>query len=226
MKSIKEAQKGRNVPMSRVIIQPASHSDAAEMLAVYAPYVTETTVSSEYEAPSLAEFKRRISSYGHDLPWLVCRIDGKVAGYGYASAHRTRAGYQWSVETSIYVAPAFHRHGIAAALYRALFSILVRQGYYNIFVGITSPNERSIKFHTAMGFVISGAYQNSMYKFGKWRDVIWMAKSLRPHDLAPAPTLSFTHIREEIAPILIAQAQTIRLPGDEGGNVNETFQSR
>ncbi|MFQ9125782.1 MAG: hypothetical protein ACLR4Z_01850 [Butyricicoccaceae bacterium] len=37
------------------------------------------------------------------------------------------------------------------------------QGYYNIYVGITSPNERSMKFHKAMGFVISGAYQESMY---------------------------------------------------------------
>ena len=38
-----------------------------------------------------------------------------------------------------------------------------------------------MKFHKAMGFIISGAYQESMYKFGQWRDVLWMGKSLRPH---------------------------------------------
>lgn len=68
------------------------------------------------------------------------------------------------------------------------------QGYYNIYVGITSPNERSMKFHKAMGFVISGAYQESMYKFGQWRDVLWMGKSLRPHDGAPEPTVPFPEI--------------------------------
>ena len=144
--------------MSQITIKVATLDDAEEMLAIYAPYVTNTTVSSEYEAPSLAEFCRRIETYTKILPWLVCRIDGRVAGYGYASPHRARAGYQWSVETSIYVSPDFHRQGVAAAIYRALFALLVRQGYYNIFVGITSPNERSIKFHTAMGFTISGAY--------------------------------------------------------------------
>ena len=113
----------------------------------------------------------------------------------------------------IYVAPDFHRQGVAAALYRALFSLLVRQGYYNIFVGITSPNERSIKFHTAMGFTISGAYQNSMYKFGQWRDVLWMAKSLRPHEMAPVPTVPFPEIRDEAQTkaVLEAQAKTVRL---------------
>ena len=78
------------------------------------------------------------------LPWLVCRIDGEVVGYGYAAPHRTRAAYQWSVETSIYVAQERHRHGIAGAIYAALFELLAMQGYYNIYVGITSPNERSM----------------------------------------------------------------------------------
>ena len=199
--------------MSQITIKVATLDDAEEMLAIYAPYVTNTTVSSENEAPSLAEFCCRIETYTKILPWLVCRIDGQVVGYGYASPHRARAGYQWSVETSIYVSPDFHRQGVAAAIYRALFALLVRQGYYNIFVGITSPNERSIKFHTAMGFTISGAYQNSMYKFGQWRDVIWMAKSLRPHEIAPVPTVPFPEIREEAqtAAILEAQAGTVRL---------------
>ena len=104
--------------MSQVTIQPATLADADEMLAIYGPYVTNTTVSSEYEAPSHEEFCRRIETYTKTLPWLVCRIDGRVAGYGYASPHRSRAGYQWSVETSIYVTPDFHRQGVAAALYQ------------------------------------------------------------------------------------------------------------
>ena len=162
--------------MSIIEIRPARLDDAAEMLAIYAPYVLETTVSSEYVPPDMQEFCRRIQTFSEKLPWLICEIDGKPAGYGYASPHRTRAAYQWSVETSIYVAPDFHRHGIARALYSALFELLRMQGYYNIYVGITSPNERSIKFHKAMGFIISGAYQNSMYKFGQWRDVLWMGK--------------------------------------------------
>lgn len=204
--------------MPKVTIQLARVEDAAEMLALYAPYVEHTTVSSEYEAPSLEEFTRRIVTYTKQTPWLLCRVDGKAAGYGYASPHRARAAYQWSVETSIYVGEAYHRRGMARALYAALFELLARQGYYNIFVGITSPNERSIKFHSAMGFVISGAYQDSMYKFGKWRDVIWMAKSLRVHDLDPHPTLPFPEMAAlpVVEDILLRAAAKIRLPCAEG----------
>ena len=182
--------------MSEAILRAATEEDAPAMLALYAPYVRDTTVSSEYDPPSLTEFTDRIRTFGKTLPWLVCLIGGEVVGYGYASPHRSRAAYQWSVETSIYVAADWHRHGIAGAIYDALFEVLAMQGYYTIFVGITSPNERSMKFHKAMGFVISGAYQDSMYKFGKWRDVLWMAKSLRPHGGEPVPTVPFPEIRD------------------------------
>lgn len=182
--------------MNKIKIRPACLDDAEKMLEIYAPYVENTTVSSEYTAPTLKEFCDRIRNYTQKLPWLVCEINGEIAGYGYASPHRTRAAYQWSVETSIYVSDKFHRCKIATALYSAIFEILYVQGYYNIYVGITSPNERSMKFHKSMGFIISGAYQNSMYKFGQWRDVLWMGKELREHNLEPKPTIPFTEIKD------------------------------
>ncbi|MCQ5128818.1 GNAT family N-acetyltransferase [Butyricicoccus faecihominis] len=199
--------------MSDVILRVADEADAPAMLALYAPYVIETTVSSEYEPPSLEEFLRRMRAYGEKLPWLVCTQGDEVIGYGYASPHRTRAAYQWSVETSIYVAREHHRRGVAGAIYAALFELLAMQGYYNIYVGITSPNETSIKFHTAMGFVISGAYQDSMYKFGKWRDVLWMAKTLRAHEDEPQPTVPFPSVKDgPVAERVLRQAaQRIRI---------------
>ena len=77
--------------MPEVVLRPAEEEDIAEMLALYAPYVVQTTVSSEYDAPSIEEFTRRWRTYTQKLPWLVCRIDGEVVGYGYAAPHRTRA---------------------------------------------------------------------------------------------------------------------------------------
>lgn len=71
--------------MNRIEIRPAAEADAAAMLDIYGPYVEKTTVSSEYEAPSMEEFCRRIRTFTAQLPWLVCSIDGQVAGYGYAS---------------------------------------------------------------------------------------------------------------------------------------------
>lgn len=199
--------------MPEVLLRAADEADAPAMLALYAPYVLQTTVSSEYEPPLLEVFVEWMRTYGACLPWLVCTVDGEVVGYGYASPHRARAAYQWSCETSIYVDAAWHRCGIAGAIYAALFELLAMQGYYNIFVGITSPNERSMKFHKAMGFIISGAYQESMYKFGQWRDVLWMGKSLRPHDGEPQPTVPFPAIKDSplVARALRQAAQRVHV---------------
>ena len=168
--------KPRGNRMSEVVLRVAGEADAPAMLALYAPYVIQTTVSSEYTPPSLEEFVGRMRTYMARLPWLVCLVDGEVAGYGYASPHRTRAAYQWSVETSIYVAEEWHRHGIAGAIYAALFELLTMQGYYNIYVGITSPNERSMKFHKSMGFIISGAYQESCLLYTSLRHAAQLAQ--------------------------------------------------
>lgn len=182
--------------MKNIIIRPATEADAEEMLALYTPYVMNTTVTSEYAPPSLEEFLSRIRMYTAKTPWLCCVLDGQIVGYGYASPHRKRAGYQWSCETSIYTRIGFHRRGIASALYHALFDILAYQGYYSIYVGITCPNPRSMAFHMSMGFERMGAYHKSMYKFGKWMDVIWMGKSLRRHEGEPAPIIPYPQIRD------------------------------
>ena len=49
--------------MPEVVLRPAEEEDIAEMLALYAPYVVQTTVSSEYDAPSMEEFTRRWRTY-------------------------------------------------------------------------------------------------------------------------------------------------------------------
>lgn len=200
--------------MSECIIRPATEDDAAEMLELYSVYVVHTTVTSEYDPPSLEEFKRRIRTFTAKTPWLCCVMDGEIVGYGYASPHRTRAAYQWSCETSIYTKNGFHRRGIASALYTALFEILTYQGYYSIYVGVTCPNPRSTAFHRSMGFKQMGVYHKSMYKFGKWRDVIWMGKNLRRHYGEPKPTTAFPDIQRDAFCLEVLQraAQKVHPP--------------
>ena len=45
--------------MPEVVLRPAEEEDIAEMLALYAPYVIQTTVSSEYATHSMEEDTRR-----------------------------------------------------------------------------------------------------------------------------------------------------------------------
>jgi phosphinothricin acetyltransferase len=115
------------------------------------------------------------------LPWLVSLDDaGRVDGYVYASQHRERAAYQWSVDTTAYVREDSRGQGVGRRLYEELFRRLVEQGYYQAFAGIALPNEASIGLHEALGFQPLGVYRKVGFKKGAWRDVGWWQKELQP----------------------------------------------
>jgi phosphinothricin acetyltransferase len=156
------------------MIRIAKPADAAGMLAIYAPYIRDTSFTFEADVPSPQAFADRIASYLANWPWLVWEAeDGRIAGYAYASRYRERVGYQWCVECSVYIHDDFHRRGIAQSLYRALFRVLKAQGYYNLYAVINLPNDRSVRLHEACGFTWFANYEQVGYKLGKWKTVGW-----------------------------------------------------
>lgn len=52
-------------------IRAAAVADAASLLAIYAPYVTDTCVSFELEVPTVEEFERRIRATLDRAAYLV-----------------------------------------------------------------------------------------------------------------------------------------------------------
>jgi phosphinothricin acetyltransferase len=169
------------------MIRLATLDDAAAVAEIYRPYVDATTITFETVAPDAAEMRARIGDVLARLPWLVLEDAGRVVGYAYASPHRARAAYQWSVDVAVYVEQSHHRRGIGRHLYGALFPRLVRQGLVNAYAGITLPNDKSVGLHEVMGFRPVGVYQNVGYKLGQWLDVGWWHLALQPLPASPQP---------------------------------------
>lgn len=164
------------------MIRMATPADGERLAAIYTPAVTDRATSFELEAPDAAEMARRVVALTTRTPWLVVEEKGQVMGYAYASPHRDRPAYQWSVEVSAYVDADAHRAGHGKALYAVLFDILIAQGFANAYAGITLPNPASIGFHKAMGFEEIGVYRGIGYKMGRWHDVIWLGRGLAPKE--------------------------------------------
>jgi L-amino acid N-acyltransferase YncA len=193
------------VPQIRV----ARDADAAAIAAIYRPIVESTTISFETVAPDADEMLRRLADTLPAYPWLVCDVGGQVAGYAYASKHRVRAAYQWSVDTSVYIDGAHRRLGIGRGLYQSLFAILAAQGYVNAFAGIALPNAESVGLHEAVGFAPLGVYRRVGFKFGAWRDVGWWQLALRAHEMSPdAPIDLVTLQQRHDWPSLLARGET------------------
>lgn len=162
-------------------IRLATLQDAEPIRDIYAPYVRDTPISFEVEPPTIEEMQQRITDILKRFPWLVCEQNGAVVGYVYAGPHRARMAYQWSVDVAVYIHAQYHRFGIGRALYTSLFRLLVMQGFYNAYAGITLPNPGSVGLHESLGFQPVGIYRSVGYKTGAWLDVGWWELFLQPH---------------------------------------------
>ena len=176
-------------------IRIATSEDADAILAIYAPIVQETAISFEVEPPTPMEMHERIAKTLQQLPWLVCAPHGEVLGYVYASPHRARPAYQWSVDVSVYIHAKARRLGIGRALYSSLFHLLTLQGFYNCYAGITLPNPASVSLHESLGFQPVGVYQTVGYKLGAWHDVGWWQRGLKPCLSHPDTPTTFEVLR-------------------------------
>jgi len=181
------------------IIRLATANDAEQIQAIYAPSVLYTAISFELEPPTADDMRQRMVQTVQRWPWLVCEHNGEVLGYAYASAHRTRAAYQWSVDVSVYVQAQVQRAGVGRALYSSLFKLLTLQGFYNAYAGITLPNAGSVGLHEALGFRPIGVYCAVGYKLGAWHDVGWWQLTLQAHAIPPEPLKDFTTLRTSTA---------------------------
>lgn len=181
--------------MARVRL--ATAEDAGAIRAIYAPYVEKTVVSFEYEPPTVAEMGRRVESTTETHPWLVCEVDGEVAGYAYAGPFSGRTAYRWTIEVSAYVDRGSHRRGVGRALYGSLLSVLPLQGFVEAYAGIALPNEASVGLHESKGFHHHTTYPAVGYKFGEWHDVGWWRRTLRERPDDPDPPQSIADARAE-----------------------------
>lgn len=165
--------------MQDLNIRMAEPGDASELLSIYRPIVEKTAVSFESAAPSVVEFAKRIEAITATHIWLVGEAGGVVVGYAYASPHRSRDAYKYSVETSAYVRSGIHGQGLGTCLYERLFDDMLKLEFYNAFAAITLPNAASIALHKKVGFEPVGTFRSVGFKFGQWHDVSWWHRSIK-----------------------------------------------
>jgi phosphinothricin acetyltransferase len=164
-------------------IRAATHRDGPGCVAIYAPYVTDTVISFETEAPTAEEMSARIAA-AH--AWFVLEAEGAIAGYAYAGPFHPRAAYRWACEVSVYVERGRRRTGAGRALYDVLLPHLTERGYRVAVAGMTLPNAASEGLHRALGFEPVGTYRRVGYKFGAWHDVAWTQRVLAEGEDPPA----------------------------------------
>lgn len=165
-------------------VRAATSADIPAIAAIYDHYVRHSTATFALDPIPEAEMRVSFDSItAMRLPYLVAEQDGEIVGYSYASPFRPRGGYRYGVESTIYLKPGHTGKGIGKALLGRLIELSTERGLYMMYAVVgDSENAASIALHRACGYEETGRLPQSGYKLGRWLDVVFMTRQLRPLD--------------------------------------------
>ena len=177
----------------------AREADVSAILAVYAPYITATAITFEYEVPSETDFCARFRDITSRGPWLVAEEAGQILGYAYLDRAFVRAAYSWAADLSVYLRPEARGRGLGRAFYTLLERMAALQGYQVLYGLVTTDNEASCRFHQAMGYRLLCCMPDCGFKLGRWHGVNWYEKRLCPPEApgampTPAPEMDWSRL--------------------------------
>lgn len=156
-------------------IRPAAVADAVGIHAIYAEEVRSGWATFDLTVPGLASFE---AWFGDDAPGhhvVVAVDDGAVIGYARSGTFRSRAAYDPTVETSVYVTRP--GRGVGTALYRALLALLDAGPCHLAVANVALPNDASLALHARFGFTHVGTLAEVGRKFEVWHDVaLWQRR--------------------------------------------------
>ncbi|MDJ0848567.1 MAG: GNAT family N-acetyltransferase [Myxococcota bacterium] len=166
--------------MARVEIREALEGDLRALTGIYNHYVRETPITFDLEPFTVEARRPWFEGFGPAGRYrlLVAERDGGAVGYACSHRFRSKAAYDRSVETTVYLGPEAVGQGIGRRLYGALFEALAGEDVHRALAGMTLPNAASAALHAGFGFQPIGVFREVGYKFGRYWDVEWLEKAM------------------------------------------------
>ena len=156
-------------------IREAKYGDLKIILDIMNDAILNTTSIYDYKIRTNEFVENWFTKKRSDnMPVLVCEINDQAVAYGSYGIFRAWDAYKFSVEHSIYVHKDFQGQGIGRQLLIALIDKAKKDGYHTMIAGIDASNQKSIGFHTKLGFFEVGRFKEVGYKFDKWLDLVFM----------------------------------------------------
>lgn len=107
---------------------------------------------------------------------------GEIVEYAYATPWRSRSGYRFSAEITVYVAPEHGGRGIGSKLYADLFPLIQTRRIHAVMGGIALPNDASIALHEKFGMRKVAHFEAAGFKFNRWIDVGYWQRTFQGED--------------------------------------------
>ncbi len=166
--------------MDGLTIRPATVRDLPAIHAIYNEAILTTTATWDEEPWAYAEREAWWREHEADptCPVLAAEYAGETIGFAYLSWYRTKSGYRFTRENTVYVAPEHHGKGVGRALMTELVGLAGGMDLHVLLAAIEATNEASIRLHASLGYVVAGTAREVGFKFGRWLDLLTMQLTL------------------------------------------------
>lgn len=162
-------------------IRYGREEDLPRLLEIYNYYVEHSPITFDIAQQTLDSRRAWFEDFTETGPhrlFVAEDADG-VSGYASSRVFRTRAAYDRTVESSIYLAHDRAGKGIGSVLYGHLIDFLVSDpSVHRVYGGVTLPNEASCALHQKAGFKRVGTFAEVGFKFGRYWDVAWFERAV------------------------------------------------
>ena len=162
-----------------IYIRKATVSDLTSILEIVNHAILNTTAIYDYDVRTLEDQTIIFESKkNRNFPTFVAELNNEVVGFGTYDSFRTKIGYRFTVEHSVYVKDGFAGKGIGKALLHKLIATAKAENYHIMIGVIDASNENSIAFHEKFGFESKGILKEVGFKFNRWLDANLMTLKL------------------------------------------------
>ena len=162
-------------------IRDAIEADLPALLAIFNDVVA-TSTAIYMDAPTTLDERMKWwrSRIDAGYPVVVSEDHTGVTGYASFGEFRSRPGYRFTVEHSVYVRHDRRGASIGQALMTELIERARKASVHVMIAGVDAENIDSIRFHERLGFERVAHFRQVGFKFGRWLDLVFLQRTLQP----------------------------------------------
>ena len=167
--------------MKNNLIRNINKKDIRKVLKIYNYHIENSLGNFEEKKISLREFNKLVSSIlSKKIPFIVSEMNREITGFAFLNEYRSKSGYRFTFENSIYINPKYINKGLGNMLLQNLIKLSKKNKIIKNIIAVIgdSKNKSSITIHLKNGFKKIGTLKKIGFKKNKWIDSVYMQKKL------------------------------------------------
>ncbi len=165
----------------KIIYKNFSNKDINDSLKIYNFYIKNSFSNFEEKEMNKKTFNSLYeNNLKKKLPFIIGKVDNGVIGIAFVNEFRSKSGYRFTYEHSIYINPNYQNKGYGSEiLSKLILNCKKNKNIINLIAVIgDSKNIGSIKIHRKNGFKHIGTLKKVGFKKNKWIDSVYMQKKI------------------------------------------------